>query len=476
MPDSSAVSRCEAHVEDRLRLLGRELESLYQPLPGGVGILRAADQRDHLVEVVERDQQALEDVGASLGPAQLELRAAGNHLALMSDVVLDHLLERKRLRHPVDQGDHVDPERGLHLGVLVELVEDDHRRVAAPFELDHEPHAGAVRLVAQIGDPVDLLLADQVRDLLDQPPVAALLDHVGELGNDDRVLAALERLDVRLRAHPDRASSRGVGIADPVGAHDRAAAGEVRALDVLHQTLEVDPGIVDVGLDGADRLAQVVRGDVGRHSDRDPGGAVGEQVREPTRERQRLALRLVVVGSEVDGLGLDLAQHLGRQPREAGLRVAHRRWRVVVDRAEVALAVDQRVAQREVLRHTGERVVDRAVAVGVVLAHHLADDERALAVRAVGLQAEIVHRVEHPAMDGLHPVADVGQRPADDHAHRVVEVGRAHLLRERALVDTAGQCVQRAFHLGHRPPRFAVRGPRSGSRHRGTAPPSRASR
>ena len=55
-----------------------------------------------------------------------------------------------------------------------------------------------------------------------------------------------------------------------------------------------------------------------------------------------------------------------------------------VGRAEVAVAVDERVAQREVLGHAHQRVVDRAVAVGVVLAHHVAGDPGALHVRPVG--------------------------------------------------------------------------------------------
>src|SRR5881394_1745385 len=46
---------------------------------------------------------------------------------------------------------------------------------------------------------------------------------------------------------------------------------------------------------------------------------------------------------------------------------AHRGRRVVVDRAEVALAVDERVAHREVLCHPDQRVVDRLVPVGVVV-------------------------------------------------------------------------------------------------------------
>ena len=110
---------------------------------------------------------------------------------------------------------------------------------------------------------------------------------------------------------------------------------------------------------------------------------------------------------------------------------------VVVDRAEVALAVDERVAQREVLRHADERVVDRRVAVRVVLAHHVADDAGALDVRAVRLQAVLVHREQDAAVDGLQAVADVGQRAPDDDGHGVVEVGGAHLLLEPARLDVA---------------------------------------
>ena len=85
----------EAHVEDRLRLQLGELEALDQAVAGGLGVARAADQLDHRVEVVERDQQPLEDVGARLRLAQLVLGAAGHDLALVGDVVLDQLLEAR---------------------------------------------------------------------------------------------------------------------------------------------------------------------------------------------------------------------------------------------------------------------------------------------------------------------------------------------------------------------------------------------
>ena len=87
----------ETQVEDRLCLLGGELELLDEPLARSIGIARGADQLDHRVEVVDRDQQPLEDVGARLGPAQLVLGAANDDVALVVDVVADDLQQAERL-------------------------------------------------------------------------------------------------------------------------------------------------------------------------------------------------------------------------------------------------------------------------------------------------------------------------------------------------------------------------------------------
>ena len=119
----------------------------------------------------------------------------------------------QRARDVVDERDHVHAERRLHRRVLVELVQHDLRdRVA--LELDHEAHAALVGLVAQVGDLGDLLVVDEVGDLRDQPAVAALLDLERQLGDDDRLLALRQRLDVRARLHAHAAAAGLVGVAD----------------------------------------------------------------------------------------------------------------------------------------------------------------------------------------------------------------------------------------------------------------------
>ena len=100
----------------------------------------------------------------------------------------------------------------------------------------------------------------------------------------------------------------------------------------------------------------------------------------------------------------------------------------------------------EVLRHADEGVVDRGVAVRVVLAHHVADDARRTCVCwRSGRRPGVEHPVEDPAVHRLQPVADVGQRARHDDRHRVVEERALHLLLDLDGLDVA----QRLLPIGH---------------------------
>ena len=76
----------------------------------------------------------------------------------------------------------------------------------------------------------------------------------------------------------------------------------------------------------------------------------------------------------------------------------------------------------------------------MVFAHDFADDSSALASRAIGLEAHLLHGVENAAMHGLQSVAHVGEGATDDHRHRIVEIRPAHLLFDiyRLNVQRAG--------------------------------------
>ena len=98
-----AGEAAQAHLEDGVGLDLREPEALDEASLGLDVGLRPADDLDDLVDVVERDDVALEDVGALLGLAQLVARAPDDDVLLVLDVVVEHLLEVQRARHAVDE-------------------------------------------------------------------------------------------------------------------------------------------------------------------------------------------------------------------------------------------------------------------------------------------------------------------------------------------------------------------------------------
>ena len=160
---------------------------------------------------------------------------------------------------------------------------------------------------------------------------------------------------------------------------------------------------------GIDDLVEVVGWDVGRHADGDPLGAVDEQVGEPGREHRGLLHLPRVVVLEVDGVLPDPLEEVVGQLGEPALGVpGGARW--VVDAAEVALRVDEEMTHGEVLSHPDQGVVDRRVAVGVVVPHDVADDLGALAVRRARGDVVLEHRVDDPPLHRLETVADIGQR------------------------------------------------------------------
>ena len=107
-----------------------------------------ADDLDDVVEVVERDLVAEQDVLAVAGLVEEEGGAAADDFDAVVDEGADGCVEREFLGLAVVDGQEDHREGLLHLGVLVELVEDD-LVLGAALEPDDDAHAVAVGLVAE---------------------------------------------------------------------------------------------------------------------------------------------------------------------------------------------------------------------------------------------------------------------------------------------------------------------------------------
>ena len=197
------------------------------------------------------------------------------------------------------------------VGVLVQLVQH-HARNRIALELDDDAHSVLVGLVAQVGDALELLVAHQLGDVLDR--ASRLLTWYGSSVTticdlfDDLLL-----LDHRARAHDDAAAARLLIILDARAAVDVAAGREVGTLDDLPELARRRCSGLSISATIASMTSlQVVRRDVRRHADRDARRAVDEQIRNRRRQNRRLLEPVVEVRREIDGVLVDVRQHLHR--------------------------------------------------------------------------------------------------------------------------------------------------------------------
>ena len=238
----------ELHVEHGLRLDLRQVER-----PGHQGVLRllgglgASDRLDHLVQLVQRLDQALEDVVAIARLAEVELGSAANHVLAERDVLLQRRLQVDHPGLAVDECEHVHGERAAHRCVLVERVQY-RPRLASAAQFNDDAHAVAVRLVSQVANAVDLFVPHEVGDTLHQ---RRFIDLERQLRHDNlHLVTAGGLLDMRPRLHDDASAAVVIDLLDGVTqdvllvtvrvvlafaphAIDDAAGREVRAFDDL---------------------------------------------------------------------------------------------------------------------------------------------------------------------------------------------------------------------------------------------------
>ncbi|GBD11880.1 hypothetical protein HRbin23_01560 [bacterium HR23] len=425
-----AVQGCQTaqlHVQDGLGLRLGKAEALHQALAGGVGVGRLADDGDNLVQELEGDAQALQDVGTLSGLPQVVLGTAGNYLLAVLDVKGEEVLQAQETGLALHQGQHVEGEGGLEGGVLEEVVQDD-LRLGLPLQFHHHPQALPVRLVPHLGDTLYLLVPCQEGNTFYQ---AGLVHLVGDLGNDNGRPALFRLLNLRFgpQEHPPLAGV--VGPQETLASLPRqqdAPGGEIRPLDDGQEVLHRGIGVVNEVDDGVANLGEVVGRDGGGHAHGDTAGTVDQQVREAGGKHHRLLKGAIKVRDEIHSVPLNVGQHLFGDGGEAGLGIAHGSGGVVVNGAEVALAIHQGVAQGEILGHAHHRLVDRGIAVGMIFPQHLPHDTGRLLIGGAGAQAQLVHGVEDASLHGLEAVPHIGQGPCHDNRHGVVQVRGAQFL------------------------------------------------
>ena len=216
-----------------------------------------------------------------------------------------------------------------------------------------------------------------------------------------------------------------VGVVQSLARVDKTGGGEVRPLHVLHEVVHAALGVVQQKLQRVTEFAQVVRRNIGGHTHGDTRRTVKQQVGHLGGHHRGFLQGIVVVGPEIHGILVQVAQEFLGQPGHAHFRVTHCRRRVAVDGAEVALAVHQGIAHGKFLRQAHQGVIDRQIAVRVIFTDDVADDARGLLVRAVVIVCQLVLGEHDPPVYGLQAVTGVRNGAPDDDRKGVLQIGLA---------------------------------------------------
>ena len=257
----------ETHVENGFGLNLAEAEFFHQAFLRFVAVFGVANDADDFIHVIHGEQEAFEDMCAGFCLVEVELRAAGDHLEAVVDEALEHLFEVHYARFAVVDGEHDGAEGGFHLCVFVDGVEH-YARHGGSFEFDYQADAFFAGLVADVGNAVEHLVAHQVNHFLNQQ---GFVQRIGDLGDDDAGFTVIIFFDFGFAAHFDFAAAGGVEVADRAETMDHAAGREVGAFDVFAKVFDGCFRVVDQVNGSVYHFAEVVRRNVGGHSDRDSG-------------------------------------------------------------------------------------------------------------------------------------------------------------------------------------------------------------
>ena len=427
----------QGHGQHRIGLALAQIELHLQARPGTGGITGSGDQGDHPLQGVEGFDQTLDNFESILTALEGVAGAPDQGEFAVFEEFLQQAPQAQLYRLAIDEGQQNCPKIALQGGAALEVGQHGFG-IGVPPQLHHHPHAIPVALVADVGNAADLAFVHLLCQFLDPARLAQLVGQLGDHHGAAAVpaLAGLDFLDVGHPPHRDAAPAQQVGVAQALAHQHLAAGGEIRARYQLQQLFVAEIRVAHQGDQGIHHLAQVVGRDVGGHAYGDAGAAIEEQEGQLGGQNRWFLLGAVEVGGKVNGFAADFIEEpLIGDRGQAGFRVAHRRRRIVVDGAEVAVAIQQWMAAGEGLHLAHQGVVDGLVAVGVVFAQHVTDHPGALAVGAIGGEAQLMHREENPPLHWLEPVPHIRQGPPHDHAHRVLEVGALHLLMQGDRLD-----------------------------------------
>ena len=199
-----------------------------QPCFRFVECARTANQRNNIIERVNRFVQAFQNMRSRFRLSQIKFGATADNLTAKRDKRFEHLFEIQNLRLSVHNRNADDPERHLQLRHFVEFIENNLRHGIA-FEFDDDADAFAVRFVADFRNAIEFFLVDEFGDTLDQARFVQLIRNFGYNHRIALSISAPDAINRRFRPHLQNSASFTISAMNFLAPVNKSARRKIRS-------------------------------------------------------------------------------------------------------------------------------------------------------------------------------------------------------------------------------------------------------
>ena len=141
-------------------------------------------------------------------------------------------------------------------------------------------------------------------------------------------------------------------------------------------------------------IPQIVRRNICCHTDRNTCRSVYQKVRVARRKYGRFFFCFIKVRGKVNGIFVDVPNHLHGNFRKPCLCVSHGGSTVSIHRTKVTMSVDKWISGRPWLRHVDKCPVNGAVPMRMVFTHRIPDNTRTFTMWLVRCITQFDHGIQ----------------------------------------------------------------------------------
>ena len=293
---------------------------------------------------------------------KFKFRATGNDLLAEGDERLQHLPQIHQLWTAIIQRQHIGTKAGLQLRIPIKLVQH-HLGNRVALQLNDNAHTIAVTFVAQIGNALNRFIPHQISDFLNHRGFVHLIRN---FRNDDGLPVFANFFNRGTAPHNNRATPRHHGRCGAITTQNKRAGREIRPGHDLQQFFVGHFVLANNGLRRVNQFTQIMRWNIGCHTNCNTVRAVNQQIWKTRRKHHRLAFGIIVIVLKIDCVAVDIFKQCLRRLGHTHFGITHGRRRVAINRTKIALPVKQRQAHGKLLLHSHQRIVNRLVTMRVI--------------------------------------------------------------------------------------------------------------